>query len=92
MPFVGITPPNGGRPPERPRNLTRKRVAEPVEQTGRPADEAELSSVEQVDAPEHVQDAASEEGHEDRTQHGMYNPRPTAQERPKKGTSIDIKG
>lgn len=92
MPFVGITPPAGGRPLGRPKSLTRARKAQRTEQAGRPADEAELTSVEQVDASERVQDAASEEGHEDRTQHGMYNPHAVRAKPQADRPSIDIKG
>ncbi|GAB4548716.1 MAG: hypothetical protein Tsb0013_09470 [Phycisphaerales bacterium] len=95
MPFVGITPPSGGVPPERRAERDRKvRRVERVAGVERPVDEAELSSVERAHRADPVQEAATEEGSEDRASHntsftyapGHPGPRPVEPRR------IDVEG
>lgn len=94
MPFVGITPPAGGLPPERrvERDKRIKRVQR-VDGVEREVDEAELSSVERAHRDEPVQEAATEEGRDDRQAHNAaptYTPDATkpAKRRPR----IDLEG
>ena len=94
MPFVGITPPAGGLPPERrvERDNRVNRVQR-VDGVERETDEAELSSVERAHRDEPAQEAATEEGREDRQAHDAaptYTPdaTPRARRLPK----IDLEG
>ena len=95
MPFVGITPPAGGIPPERRTERDRKvRRVDRGAEVERPADEAQLSSVERTNRSDEVQDATSEEGREDRTAHNTsysYAPGRTPT-KPMRKSNIDIKG
>lgn len=95
MPFVGsIIPPSSfGNGPdkrvERRRGAVRKAEAAGDSGTGRDGDEVMLSSVEEIETERSVSGPSSndsEEGHEDRAQHGAYAQGPA--QRP----HIDVQG
>lgn len=96
MPFVGITPPFNGMPPER--RVEREKRVRRVDRGSavqRESDEAELTSVEQTTPAEAVQDDASEEGREDRAAHGstpVYKPGPRREPPEEPPRKIDLKG
>ena len=95
MPFVGITPPSGGIPPERRTERDRKvRRVDRATNVERPTDEAELTSVERASRDDAVQDGTTEEGREDRAAHNTsytYAPGRTPT-KPMRKSNIDIKG
>jgi len=94
MPFLGGIIPNSGgieRPDLRKLREQGRRRAEKGDAFKRALDEAELSSVPEVetaDPVESVKDNDTEEGQEDRTGHGFHNPLNAQNIRPR----IDIAG
>ena len=96
MPFVGITPPAGGIPPERRTERERKvRRVQQIAGVERPVDEAELSSVERAHRDGAIQGETSEEGHEDRQTHDAaptYQPAGSTLEASPPPKKIDIEG
>lgn len=96
MPFVGGIIPAGAAGIDRPdlRQLREREERKRVKQAGsfqRALDEAELTAAPAVELPEGVnaiQGNESEEGHEDRTEHGFYGPGTP----PSKRHRIDVAG
>ncbi len=101
MPFVGsIIPPSVLGADQRDRNVDRAKERRQAVRPGdapfqRALDEAEISAAGQVEAGEamrSVKGNENEESHEDRTEHGYYNPRGQGASASAPKPSVDVRG